>query len=429
MQINRLFQIVYLLLEKGDMTAAQLAERFEVSPRTIYRDIDALCNVGIPVYTDRGKGGGIRLMPEFVLNRSLLSHEEQDEILFALQSLEKTGASGTGELLERLGGLFRHKSADWIKVDFSDWGSGGAGKETFDLIRQGILKRRLLRFYYYNACGEAGERTVEPLRLCFKSGNWYLQAYCRAKQDYRNFKLCRIRQALLLEEHFSPKSVPPEPLEAGSPAPAGMVALTLRFSAAVGYRVYDHFPPDQVKRQPDGGFLVHACYPEDNWVYGFLLSFGGDVTILEPPHVRDIVCQKARRLLAQYGVQAGGGHAAGEDFSYNMTYCCQVPYVTMGAKNCKGCGTMNREPNMYCQSCAMPLAAGNRGANADGSPSGDYCRYCYENGAFTAEQTMEQMVESCLPFCLEAGVYPDAQTARREMLRLFPTLKRWKKAD
>ena len=107
MQVNRLFEMLYLLLQKGGMTASALAERFEVSSRTIYRDVETLSAAGIPIYAAKGKGGGIRLLPEFVLNKSLLSENEQNEILFALQSLHAGGAADNRQVLERLSGLFQ----------------------------------------------------------------------------------------------------------------------------------------------------------------------------------------------------------------------------------------------------------------------------------------------------------------------------------
>ena len=156
MQINRLFEIIYLLLEKGSVTAAALAERFEVSVRTIYRDIDLLSGAGIPVYCSRGRGGGVSLLPDFVLDKSLLSEREQDEILFALQSVAATHAGGE-EVLERVNTLFRRQGADWIEVDFShwgwDWGSDEGEKRKFNLLKDAILSRQKLHFIYYSAAG------------------------------------------------------------------------------------------------------------------------------------------------------------------------------------------------------------------------------------------------------------------------------------
>ena len=146
MKNGRLFELLYLLVERRALTAGELAERFEVSERTIYRDVDALSAAGVPVYTQRGQGGGIRLMDQFVLDRCLLSPREQDEVLFALRALLSTGGLEGAEALERLSALFRREAEGWVEVDFTDWGSGEQERENFRIVREGILGRRLLDF-------------------------------------------------------------------------------------------------------------------------------------------------------------------------------------------------------------------------------------------------------------------------------------------
>ncbi|MDR0286975.1 MAG: HTH domain-containing protein, partial [Clostridiales bacterium] len=122
MQVNRLFEIIYILLNKKMITAKELAEHFDVSQRTIYRDIDLLSLAGIPVYTEKGKNGGISLLPEFVLNKSILSEQEQNEILSALQGLSTVKTAETDQVLKKLSTIFNKNTVNWLDVDFSDWG-------------------------------------------------------------------------------------------------------------------------------------------------------------------------------------------------------------------------------------------------------------------------------------------------------------------
>ncbi len=128
MQTSRLFQIVYLLMERESVTARELARRFEVSERTIYRDVDALSAAGVPVYAARGRGGGIRLLPGFSLSRALLSPREQEQILAGLQSLQASGGMENGPLLQQLSAVFSRPQVDWIDVDFTRWGSDRGGE-------------------------------------------------------------------------------------------------------------------------------------------------------------------------------------------------------------------------------------------------------------------------------------------------------------
>ena len=167
MKNSRLFEILYLLVEKRAVTARELAERLEVSERTIYRDVDALSAAGIPVFTQKGQGGGIRLMDQFVLDRALLSQAQQDEILFALQAILATGGGAEEETLSRLTALFRREGTGWLEVDFTDWGSGAAERENFSLVKRAVLERRPLSFTYYSSAGARSRRTAEPARLVF----------------------------------------------------------------------------------------------------------------------------------------------------------------------------------------------------------------------------------------------------------------------
>lgn len=299
MQTGRLFELLYLLLERGSMTASELAERFEVSPRTIYRDVDLLSGAGIPVYASRGKGGGIRLMEGYVLERSLLTGEQQDEILFALQSLQATHAIQGGELLSRLRGAFSRPQEDWIEVDFSPWGNIPGEREKFNLLKSAILERHPVAFAYFGGAGGFSEREVEPAKLCYKGGGWYLQGFCRKRQAPRTFKISRMRRLRLLEGSFARREMPPIDQPDGSPG-EGMLQACLHFSPAAAFRLYDSFLPDDIHPEPDGSFTVTAWMTDDSGTVDYLLSFGAQLTILSPESLRQALCERAREILARY---------------------------------------------------------------------------------------------------------------------------------
>ncbi len=119
MQNNRLFRILYYILERGKVTATELAEKFEVSIRTIYRDVDSLSSAGIPIYTMQGKGGGIEIAKDYVLRKSLLTAEEKEQIMTALQGLDSTSQLYQSDLLTKLSALFQIKNPNWIEIDFN----------------------------------------------------------------------------------------------------------------------------------------------------------------------------------------------------------------------------------------------------------------------------------------------------------------------
>lgn len=292
MQESRLFKIMYYLLDKGRATAPELAEKFEVSARTIYRDIDALSGAGIPVYAEQGRGGGISLLDGFVLDRAFLSENERREILSALQSLTVVGSTYDRETLAKLSALFRVRAQDWYEVDFSRWGSPTRDKEKFEMLKSAVIRCREVRISYANSCGVLSERTVWPLKLLYKSKEWYLKAYCTGKQDFRTFKLNRILDMEVLDSGFDPVPYP----ESGEMAVGGSIAIKLKFPGEMAYRVYDEFDVGQVERQENGELIVSVEMPDDGWIVGSLLSFGTKVEVMEPESLRKLLAERARAV-------------------------------------------------------------------------------------------------------------------------------------
>ncbi len=295
MKNDRLFQIVYLLLEKGTITAPELARALEVSVRTIYRDVEALSIAGVPVYASQGKNGGVSLLPNYSFDKALLSDDEQNQILFAIQSLKATDQP-VDALLSKLGGLFQKENANWIEVDFSRWGLGKTDTKKFELLKTALIERRALEIVYCSSSGETNRRVILPVKLIFKDKSWYLQAYCRKAEDYRVFKVNRIVELTLLDERFGSLPDEPPPLEQDYMTQPSYQRILLRFSPAIAFRIYDEFDRSSVEQQPDGSMVVTAYFPQDGWVVGYLHSFGTDVTILEPVEMRQFVASYAKAI-------------------------------------------------------------------------------------------------------------------------------------
>ncbi len=293
MQMTRLFETLYVLLEKRSVTAKELAERFGVSVRTVYRDVEALSIAGIPVYAARGKGGGIRLTENFVLDRSLLSASEQSEVLAALRALP---AAQTDSVMNKLGGLFRQSAGNWIEIDFSDWAD--SDREAFALLKRAILERRLVAFDYFSSSGEKTTRVAEPMMLWFKHRNWYLRAFCRERNAERLFRLSRIKRLKMLEEAFAPRETVYAAEEPVRTEP--YIRLKLRIAPEMLFRVYDEFDESMIAQNEDGSYTCEAAFPEDEWVYGYIFSFGPFAEVLEPDFVRESVITRLRANLNVY---------------------------------------------------------------------------------------------------------------------------------
>lgn len=303
MQESRLFKIIYHLLEKKRATAAELAEKFEVSVRTIYRDIDALSAAGIPVYAETGRSGGIFLMSSFVLNKAVLSETERQDIVTALSSLRATQSIDNNNTLNKLSALFNVSPDSWLEVDFSRWGSKPNDNKKFEQIKTAVLHRKAMKISYAGASETISERIIHPIRLMYKARAWYLKAFCTEKQDYRTFKLTRILNFELLDETFPQYILPEEktpPSEAGNRAADTDGQIILCFAEEAAYRVYDEFDRDEVARQENGTLLVCTDMPQDAWLTGFLLSFGTQVEVIKPRQLREQLAAAAKEIYQKY---------------------------------------------------------------------------------------------------------------------------------
>lgn len=296
MSDSRLFHILYYLLNKERATAPELAEKFEVSQRTIYRDIEALSGAGIPVYAEPGRNDGISLLQDFVLDRALLSRQEKQETLAALQSISATGSALAMDTLAKLSALFHIEDAGWLEVDFSRWGKKSADSSKFEQLKTAVIQHREINIVYENTNSQTSVRTVQPLKLSYKSKEWYLKAFCLEKQDFRMFKLNRILHLDVLDQTFVPKLYPEAEPDYGQTCPK----IALLFSKEIAYRIYDEFDETQIARQDNGDFLVSARLPVDQWLIGYLLSFGAQVEVKEPAYLREILAAQAREIFQKH---------------------------------------------------------------------------------------------------------------------------------
>lgn len=298
MQINRLLEIVYILLNKKTITAKELAEHFGVSVRTIYRDIDLLSSSRIPIYTNKGKNGGICLLDNFILEKSVLSEEEQKEILSSVQALQYLKEGKEQTVLNRLGDIFHQETQNWITVDFSSWGRNGQNNENFERIKQAILQKRILTFSYFSNKAQKSKRRVEPLQIYFKDKSWYLFAYCLEKEQNRIFKITRMRDLKIEEEHFDGNNRKESLVEQGEEKK--LVTIEMIIKEKLNYRIYDEFDEESVQKLENGDYRVIVTYPEDEWLYGYLLSFGENIQIIHPSYIKEAVKQKLQKAIQNY---------------------------------------------------------------------------------------------------------------------------------
>jgi predicted DNA-binding transcriptional regulator YafY len=300
--------ITVMLLNRDRVTARELAEKFDVSVRTIYRDLEAIDLAGIPIVSYSGNKGGYGIMDTYRIDRQYLTFDDIVSMVSTLRGINT--ALENRELdtaIEKITSLVPgHKSDDFKKysqqivVDILPMGYTRKQKDRLKTVHQAVNAQCLLSFEYCNTKGERTKRTVEPMTLIFKGYAWYLFGFCLLKTDYRIFRLSRMNHPAVIGESFTRRDKSYNDAFSPDPDTLPMVHLVLRFSPRVRIRVEDFFDPEQIRYEKDGHMVLTVDFPEDQWVYSFLLGYGEDVEVLEPVHIQHILMEKAKKILKIY---------------------------------------------------------------------------------------------------------------------------------
>ena len=300
MKIDRLIGILSLLLQRDAIRESELAGRFEVSVRTIRRDVDELCRAGIPIATRRGRGGGISIMEGYRVDRTLLTREELRDILAGLRSLESVDASQRyGRLMEKLsaGASDFMTGGQSVLIDLSSW-YGDALAPKIALLRSAIDGAHPVRFRYYAPGGESARR-VEPCYLIFRWSSWYLWGWCCVREDYRLFRLTRMEGLEMEDGRFERRSAPLPDLNAQRIFPARIHARA-RFAPECRWRLVEEFGSASFEEQPDGRLLFQADYSDAGELLRWLLTFGDRAELLEPEPLRGELRSMLARMTEIY---------------------------------------------------------------------------------------------------------------------------------
>ena len=301
MKIDRLIGILSILLQEEKTTAPELAERFEVSRRTINRDIEDLCKAGIPIKTAQGTGGGISIMDGYRMDRTILSSKDMQMILAGLRSLDSvSGSRYYSQLMEKIqtGSSEFISGRDSMLIDLSSWYKGSLAPK-IEVIQSAIENRRIIRFKYYAPSGESNRR-VEPYYLVFRWSSWYVWGWCLERKDYRLFKLNRMDCVVETDRGFLRRDVPMPDLSNEKIFPGGIKVKAL-FTPNMKWRLVEEFGPNCFTETDDGRLLFSADYTDMDNLVTWLMTFGAKVEVLEPEEVRDIIRRNAEEILKIYG--------------------------------------------------------------------------------------------------------------------------------
>lgn len=307
MQIDQLFEFVYILIDKKQVTAKEMAERFGVSTRTIYRWMEALSLSGVPVYSLKGRGGGIAISEKFAMDNTVLSEDERLAIVSSVKALEnlsgKNGAAITPErkAADKLSRLVT-SDTDWLEVDFAPWSPEGSEvRNLFEILRNSILKKRQISFDYFTGDGRIEKRIVHPWKLIFRGQAWYLFGWCTSRKAERFFKLTRMRNLVMTSRNANiSRSVNPQ-RTAGTPEySAPLIQIKAKITKEKISYLMDSFICSQIKVQKNGFVNVTFTAPDTPWLCEILLSFGAQIKITSPTRVKNKIAEMAGNISELY---------------------------------------------------------------------------------------------------------------------------------
>ena len=300
MKTDRLIGILSVLLQEEQTTAPKLAEMFEVSRRTINRDIETLCMAGIPIQTLQGTGGGIRIMDGYRVDRTILTSKDMRMIMAGLRSLDSvSGSRYYSQLMEKLqaGSSEFLVGRDSVLIDLSSWYKESLAPK-METIQNAIEDARMIQFRYYSPSGEQ-VRMIEPYYLIFRWSSWYLYGWCTDRNDYRLFKLNRMDQIQETEQRYERREAPLPDLSDEKIFPGGIRVKAL-FDRDQKWRLAEEFGPDSVTETEDGKLLFTADYTDLDNLVTWLMTFKDKAEVLEPPEAREMIAEAVKRMSAIY---------------------------------------------------------------------------------------------------------------------------------
>ena len=287
MKINRLIGIITTLQQKKAVTAPYLAKKFEVSRRTINRDIEDICKAGIPIVTTQGANGGISIMDGFSLDTTVFTKQELAAIFTGLKSLDSVSNSASAEILaQKIGGSSAIRLADSMVIDLSSFYKDDLAAK-IDQIKQAITESKCIAFHYCYNKGEA-DKQVEPYLIVFKWSDWYVFGFCKERQDFRMYKLRRLWSLQVVDVSFTIREIPEEKKQFGSHITDDYV-ITAVYDASVKYRLVDEYGHNSFTEMEDGKLYTEWGFTTQKGAVEWFLSFGNKVKVLGPPEMVEIM--------------------------------------------------------------------------------------------------------------------------------------------
>lgn len=308
MKISRLISIIFLLMEHNKISASKLAELFEVSIRTIYRDLDSLLIAGIPIVTEVGVNGGIKIEDSFKLEKGFFGSDEIISLLLGLESLPlniaKSDMQTTVAKIKNMIPNNRYqqikKSVNQISIDYTPWFANNMDTYYLDELNSAIKSNNIITIKYIDKNGCESKRQLEPYLLSFKENYWYLQAYCLNKKAFRVFKLTRVSCLIVHDELFEARDYTPDPMNGSNWAYKEVIEVKLKVEPSILNSIIDMFGHSVIQETDNKDIIVNIPLTKDDFGYNIILGFGYQCECIEPIEVRDEIIKRLKKSLEKY---------------------------------------------------------------------------------------------------------------------------------
>ncbi|EMA6344676.1 helix-turn-helix transcriptional regulator [Bacillus cytotoxicus] len=286
MKTERMLSILICLLQKDIISAEELANTFEVSKRTIYRDIDALSAIGIPIISYLGKNGGFTLIDNYRLDKFTFSEEEKRFLLEGLTLKSELFDDEQLSILQKKIEVLKETKREYtsnMTVSSSTLHRETIEEETKRKVKKILVmieKEQKLQISYVSQTGYLSKRIIQPLKLNFMNGSWYLEAVCALRKALRLFKLTRIRSMDIIDDDI--EIVYDRKPEFIGESKEKLEQIILVFSKSTLGKLYDFFTDEEIEVLEDGDVQVTFQYDINKNILPFLFMFGRNVKIVEP---------------------------------------------------------------------------------------------------------------------------------------------------
>ena len=307
MKIDRIISIILTLLQEDRVSSKKLAETYEVSQRTIFRDLETINSAGVPIVSFTGVNGGAEILKEFKIEKGFFNEKDLTHILLGLSSISTISDKELVNTISKIKSFIPkektkevERKSTQISVDLKSWNGNKVLYQNLDLIKKAFNEYKLVSFRYVDKDGKLSDRTVEPYQLILKEGIWYLKGFCLEKFDFRTFKILRIKSLVIKEEIFKPRDFILEDLSGDNWIEKHIFPIKIEIDESILDRILERCDEEAIEKLDNGNYIVDFPFVDDDYAFDVLLSYGNKCKCLEPQWVKDKYLKKLREILEKY---------------------------------------------------------------------------------------------------------------------------------